>query len=66
MDVDKAKTIKKKKLIKFLKNKLQLKYKVYRVVPKLGNSTRSLYIRMLFAKKLLDTMGQGLRILNID
>ena len=51
---------------KFLRDKLGLRYKVYREVPKLGNSNRSLYLRMLFAKKLLDTLGQGMRILNID
>ena len=66
MDENLSNQVKEHQMNKFLRNDLKLRYKVFREAPKLGNSSRSLYLRMLFAKKLLDTLGEGMRILNID
>ena len=53
-------------IIKILKEEIGLRYKMLKVVPKQGNSDRSLYLRQRFAMKLLDLLKGGKRILNVD
>ena len=66
MREDEDKQIKNRNIIKILKREMGLRYKMVKVVPKQGNSERSLYLRQQFAMKLLSLLKEGKRILNVD
>ena len=51
---------------KVLREKLNMRYRVLKKVEYQGNSERCLVTRMLYAQKMLELLGEGKRIINID
>ena len=49
-----------------LRNDLDMRYRVLKKVEYRGNSERCLVTRMLYAKKMLELLKSGARIINID
>lgn len=51
---------------KVLRENLNMRYRVIKKVEYRGNSERCLVTRMLYAKQMLELLGEGKRIVNID
>ena len=51
---------------KVLRENLNMRYRVLKKVEYQGNSERCLVTRMLYAKKMLELLGEGKRVINID
>ena len=49
-----------------LRNSFNMRYRVLKKVEYQGNSERCLVTRMLYAKKMLELLKSGARIINID
>ena len=49
-----------------LHNDFNMRYRVLKKVPFQGNSERCLVMRMRYAKKMLELLKQGVRVINID
>ena len=49
-----------------LKDDFNMRYRVLKKVPFQGNSERCLVMRMRYAKKMLELLKQGVRVINID
>ena len=51
---------------KVLRENLNMRYRMLKKVEYQGNSERCLVTRMLYAKQMLELLGEGKRIVNID
>ena len=49
-----------------MKEELKMKYRMSKKLPTQANSQRCLVLRQQYAKKMLELLKEGLRIINVD